>query len=591
MKTFIKDFLVKYRLIIVFGVVCVFFFLRFFAMIGDSATVDEKAHIPAGYSYLKLGDYRLNPEHPPLVKALSGFSLMSREFFADKSFVFPDGQDFWQTENNPQWQAGDVFLYEMGNDADEILLWSRLPILFLGMLTLVYLFFVVEKYTHSTMVALMSMILFAFSPNILAHSGYVTTDMGATLGFLLSVDLWVNFIQKKTWMSFILFCLGFSVAILLKFSVILLIPIFGIFWLIYNISQDYPFHMWAKQTLGTGLVGVLVFLSILFVVVSLVYVGFMYNMPVEVQVDNIKAALYENNPAGDISREVLVWMAQNPVLRYFGYFLTGIAMVSKRVVGGNVVFLLGEIRNGSFWYYFPMSFLLKESLAYIVLLVSVMIFGIGDIWMNHKNLKWKSLVNQYPFEIVLFLVVCVYWWSSIGGNLNLGIRHILPVLPLMYVLVSILSLRMWRKMNVRYEILGVLLVWYISMPFMIYPSFMSYTNEMVGGQDNGYLVFTDSNLDWGQDLKRLANWTKDKEVSKIYVDYFGGGNPEYYLGNRYTLLSTDMDDVSGYVSVSATYFQNSFYIAKTENKQSYEWLKKYTPVEVLGGSMLIYDIK
>jgi len=220
-----------------------------------------------------------------------------------------------------------------------------------------------------------------------------------------------------------------------------------------------------------------------------------------------------------------------------------------------------------------------------------MIFGISDMWVHRKIFKWKVFVNKYPFEFMLCLVVLMYGWSSISGNLNLGIRHILPILPMMYILVSLMIVRMWRRMNVRYEVLGVLLIWYISIPFLAYPSFMSYTNEMVGGRNNAYLVFTDSNLDWGQDLKRLSNWTKDKEISKIYVDYFGGGNPEYYLGNKYSPLSVDMSTVSGYVAVSATYFQNSFYVAKNESKPSYEWLRKYTPIEILGGSILIYDIK
>ena len=43
----------------------------FVSMSGDSATFDETAHVFAGVSYLETGDFRLNPEHPPLVKLIA----------------------------------------------------------------------------------------------------------------------------------------------------------------------------------------------------------------------------------------------------------------------------------------------------------------------------------------------------------------------------------------------------------------------------------------------------------------------------------------------------------------------------------------
>ena len=62
---------------------------------------------------------------------------------------------------------------------------------------------------------------------------------------------------------------------------------------------------------------------------------------------------------------------------------------------------------------------------------------------------------------------------------------------------------------------------------------MAYFNEIVGRPDQGYLYTVDSNLDWGQDLKRLVKWTDEKGVDKIYVDYFGGADAKYYLKDKF----------------------------------------------------------
>src|ERR1035437_4308336 len=90
---------------------------------GDSGTTDEVAHIPSGFSYVNALDYRLNPEHPPLAKALAGIPL---QFLHLKTFY---EKPSWLAIN--QWEAGWDFIYRMGNNADQILFWSRLPIILL----------------------------------------------------------------------------------------------------------------------------------------------------------------------------------------------------------------------------------------------------------------------------------------------------------------------------------------------------------------------------------------------------------------------------------------------------------------------------
>jgi len=107
-------------------IVAAAFILMFNASLKESATMDELAHIPSGYGYVKYLDYRLNPEHPPLIKALAAFPLLFQKL------NFPVQNRYWQKDVNGQWAVGAQFLYESGNNADEIIQWSRLgPMLYL----------------------------------------------------------------------------------------------------------------------------------------------------------------------------------------------------------------------------------------------------------------------------------------------------------------------------------------------------------------------------------------------------------------------------------------------------------------------------
>ena len=183
----------------------------------ESAIYDELAHIPAGYSYDKLFDYRLNPEHPPLVKMLSGLPLTFL------NLNFPTQGAAWTTDVNSQWYMGWDFLYNSGNNPDTIIQWARVgPML----LTLLLIFFI---YLWSSRLlgvwwGLLPAALFGLSPTVLANGHFITTDIGAALGFFMSIYYFIKFQENQTKKNLIMAGVGFGLAQLLKFSAILLIP-------------------------------------------------------------------------------------------------------------------------------------------------------------------------------------------------------------------------------------------------------------------------------------------------------------------------------------------------------------------------------
>ena len=162
----------------------IMFVLMFFSAWGDSATMDELAHIPAGYSYLAQKDYRLNPEHPPLIKDLAAFPLLYL------NLNFPTDVGAWKNDVNGQWDMGRIFLYESGNNADKILRFSRFPIMLLALI-FGWLLFRWVRGIYGDEVGLLTLFFYSFSPTFIAHSRYVTTDLAAAFGFFIGIAAFI----------------------------------------------------------------------------------------------------------------------------------------------------------------------------------------------------------------------------------------------------------------------------------------------------------------------------------------------------------------------------------------------------------------
>ena len=211
----------KSRLSTAIAIVLLAFFvvLSVASIWNDSATMDESVHIPAAYSYLSQKDMRLNPEHPPLLKDLSAVPLLLMKI------NFPAEHPSWAENINDQWAFGPKFLYESGNDADEIIFWARIfPILLAAFLG--YFLFVWAGKNFGRKTALLTLALFVFSPTILAHGRLVTTDVAAAAGIALATACFLNSFKNPNLKNTIIAGLLFGMAMLMKFSTFLLMPYF-----------------------------------------------------------------------------------------------------------------------------------------------------------------------------------------------------------------------------------------------------------------------------------------------------------------------------------------------------------------------------
>ncbi|MFH1841165.1 MAG: glycosyltransferase family 39 protein [Candidatus Nealsonbacteria bacterium] len=553
------------------------FLITVFSIKDDSLTMDELAHLPAGYSYLTQKDMRLNPEHPPLIKDLAAIPLL---FI--KNINFPSESKAWQEDVNGQWDFGHIFLYESQNPAEKMIFWGRIPMILL----LIILGFYIFRWTKELFgekAGLLALFLFSFSPTFLAHGRLVTTDVGAAAGVFIAIYYFIKALKNPTKKNIILGGVFFGIAELFKFSVILLIPLFGFLALLYWFIKLRGF----KETL-----------KILFLVFFIGYllVGFLYqyhvlNYPPERQVEDAEVFLAAYP---DFIKEPLIWAAQKPILRPYAQYFTGLFMVFNRATGGNTTYFMGEISNLGWKHYFPTVYLIKESLTFHILTILALLLALFAIRKPSLEGTKNWLKNHFA-EFSMLSFVGIYWAASLTSSLNIGVRHLLPVFPFVMVLVAGVIVGFLKKpyLKLKYILLFVLIIWQIFSVVKVYPHFLAYFNELAGGPDKGYNYTVDSNLDWGQDLKRLAAWVEENNIEKIKIAYFGGSDPKYHLGDKIEGFAWE-EPQKGWIAISATLLQGGRGTPIPGFDQStgyFNWLDNYDPVVKIGYSIFVYHIE
>ncbi len=561
----------------------------------DSIIVDEVPHIGAGYSYLVKHDMRLNPEHPPLAKDIAAIPLL---FLNLKQDVF--NTRFWQTDINGQWEFGRYLMFESGNNADLIKHAAKLPMLLFFVLSAVILFkWAGELYGDKG--ALIALFLFSFSPTILAHSRFITTDVPALFGILLASYYFVRYLKNQTRKNFLIAGLAFGIALITKFSTFLLVPFLGLLAVAYGLAKggnQSSSKIWSGIKLG--LISVLIFITGFIIIVWPVYYFHIYNYPPERQHHDTQYLLgsYGNRYVAD----PVIWASDKPIIRAAAQYGLGLLMVVQRSTGGNTTYFLGEVSRTGWHKYFPIVYFIKEPLAWWILVIIALLAIITQV----KSLKFKvksieNWIKNYFVEFAMLLWLMIYWYTSISSNLNIGVRHLVPTYPFAIILISGQLSKILKKSKLWVSAVLLMLAWYFYENIRVYPYYLTYFNQIAGGPGGGYRYVVDSNLDWGQDLLRLSKWVSENNISKIETDYFGWADPVYYLKDHYVWLNstkyTDAQDFkkrnqsNGWLAVSATFLEGSEGTPEKPNPINYSnWLKSYQPVTVIGNSILIYHI-
>jgi hypothetical protein len=568
----------------------------------DSLTFDESAHIPAGYANVARLDYRLNHEHPPLVKALAALPLL----FVKLNFPVTDPA--WTTDVNGQWHMGGLFLYESGNNPETIIRLARIGPVILSLLLILATYHVARKIIgdHWT---LLPTFLMGLSPHLLAHGHLVTTDVGAALGILWAIDRMMAYWEAPSLKRLVLVILAIGVAELMKFSAVLLIPFFLVGACLYGESLS-----WRTRIMQIMKTGVIIIAAYCFVVYP-IYGLFTHNYPVDRNAHDTAVILEgfgRGTPLHTLA-DIVAWGSGHRITQPFAQYATGVLSAFARSEGGNANYFLGKVSGQGHHSYFPIIYLAKEPIPLLVLLVLALGVGIRGLFRFHGNEETRKERRR-----ILFLLgfIAFYWFMSVRSPLNIGFRHLFPTLPLTAILIGVGVKHLMRnaegtKRKIYGIVLTLILIWYGGETAIAAPHFLSYYNEFAHGTAEGYRIATDSNYDWGQDLYALQGWlTAHPEVDRIALDYFGGGSPRETLGAAYvpwwsakgnpaaegiSWFAVSLNALEGSVAQTEGYFER-----KPEDE--YRWLiEQYgkpdgygmlpEPTARAGTSIFIYRVK
>jgi hypothetical protein len=563
----------------------------------DALVIDEVAHITAGYSYVAQGSLRLNPEHPPLVKEIAALPLLGLHL-KDTAFL---GR-FRGIAVEEQWREGRAFLYGSGNDPQRIARVARVTVLFVFFVPLALLVYVWGRLRYGPETGLLAFVLLVFSPTVLAHARLVTTDVASATGaaaVVLSFAAW----QRRGGAGRAALCvLALGAALLIKFSALLLLPFLLAAAVLHGLLEAGLTRASRAVLSMSGLIVAAVLL-----VVWPFYQWHMSRWSPRRQYENT-LEMVENTIGDGPAAQAVLWASDKPLLRAGAQYAAGVLHVVKRTAANNRVFFLGETRPRGTALYFPVMYLLKEPLAFWALLLLV---GIGAVWIaagpERRPRLDRAWCRVHFEEIAMALWVALYWAMCLRTPLNLGVRHLLPTYPFAALLTAA-ALRTiigrltppWRRRGI--GAVALLAAGHAVATLSLHPSYLAFYNTLAGGPDGGRRYAVDSNLDWGQDLLRLAAWVRARGVPRIEIDYFGGGvvahalpgcgfltraydDPRVFQESEAQLLSRGESD--GWIAVSISMLETALGDSKPSR---YHWLAQRRPEVVIGHSIAVWHL-
>lgn len=552
--------LMKKNIIAVVCLLCLHFSLTLYCIQANSPTCDEVAHhVASGYSYLKTGDFRMNPANPPLVREIAALPLLFLRLNA------PFERQSWFEGNSSVF--GNEFFYKLGNNPEMITFSSRVPIALLSVI-LGLLVFMWSSQLFGFPAGLLSLGLYSFSPNIMAFAGLASVDLGASLFIFAAFFAFYRYLEKPTRIRFLIVGLCFGLAQAAKFTSILLIPIFLILFLLHFIASRSK----TKEPYLYGFIKCAVFLFLLCAVGYVIVYGtyffetkpLLHNAPdFKEKIDYIRAFVDRFSLVRlGLTEETAVHIATKVPIPLSAYIVGLLGIIHQGSVGLDT-FLLGRHSQSGFWNYFLIAWLAKTTLPVL------MVFFASLLCMawERKDLYKKAF---------LLLPVIIFFFLISRSKVQVGLRHLLPVYPLIFVFIGQITLIKMR--DKARNLLSVFLIGGQFLALMVaYPYPIAYFNRLAGGPKNGYKILRDSNIDWGQGLKALARYVNENNISRIKLYYFGTADPKAY--------NIPFDEIT-----TEEFWQprKGVYAISVQYLEAFKWTARFEPVERVAHSIFIY---
>jgi hypothetical protein len=253
---------------------------------------------------------------------------------------------------------------------------------------------------------------------------------------------------------------------------------------------------------------------------------------------------------------------------------------------GHPAYLLGQQSPKGWWYYFPVVFAVKTPTAVLLLVVGCLGMGVWRLARGYRSLTVAVLKNL-PFKwVALAMPMVVYGAMLLTSHVNLGVRYLLPVYPFLFILLAAV---VTRKPKVWLIVAVVAIQLFETM--RIYPDYLAFFNTVSGGPGNGPRYLADSNIDWGQDLKKLRKYIEATGwKGQVCFTYFGTASiGHYFLPYVYLPETKDVEqrkNVDCLAAISVTQLYEVYTAPGT-----FSWLRGMKPLAKVGYSIYIYDLR
>jgi len=456
-----------------------------------SITWDEGHHLFDGYTIWKKFDYRLNPEVPPLVKLTAALPLLHANLYV------PPNQE--RAEQTEAFLDGRAFL--VGNGYDRILFPARMACM-LFTLALALLFYLMARELFGPLAALFALALFVFDPNFLAHGALVTTDVPSACLMLASIYAWYRYSKQPSLGRLLLVGLAIGFAVVAKFTGIFVWPMLLLLALAEALQQR------SLRLLGQRFAALLGVAAIAYAMLWSFY-GFRYAVAPDGRDMHPPLAEYLHHVPRASDAAHLALVAKYHVLPEA--FIWGLAN-TKVTENADTSYFFGHVYRHGNWMYFPAAFLIKSTLPLILLVCLVPL-----AWFARR---WNKRALDVAF---LLLPIAVYLAIAMSSDMNIGMRHLLPIYPFLYILAAGAAIALFEANRRWAPVLALLLVWQIATSIHSAPGYMGYGNEAWGGPDNVHKYLSDANTDWGQQLKEVKTYIDQHHITNCWFAYFVDG--------------------------------------------------------------------
>ncbi|KUN13610.1 glycosyltransferase [Streptomyces canus] len=502
----------------------------------QTPTIDEPVYVATAAEYLHGQGIRYNPEHPPLGKLVVAVGVAIADPHVDTAF---DG---------PQIDLGPHLLYESGNDPWRLMFWARLPVIVLTLLFGLVVFAFARELAGRA-AGLTALALYAFSPDVVAHGSLATLDVPMA-GFLLTSVwlLWRARLRPRRYVPLAGLALGAALAT--KMSALPAVPV---------LLALAALSVWSarrgddtRRRLLRVLAGAAV---VALAAVAVVWVSYLVVDP------RLRWTSQDPVPVVHGLRGTLVDLLPFPQA-----YADGMRLQFRFENHPWEGFLFGRLYTGHLWYYLPAALLVKTPLGLLVL------WAAGAVVL----LAVRRLRPAAPYLLVPAGVLLA---SAMTGSRDFGTRYAL-FLP-MFLTVAAGCVVVVRRRPARL-VTGALVLFVAVSSLLTFPFYLPYSNEAFGGPARTHLRLHDSNVDWGQDLGRLADRLRERYPDeRVWLVYKGSGLPSAYGIEASDPREVPVDDVRGLLVVSDSS------VAKAKGRLA-ELIDSSRPVDEVGHSITIY---